>query len=217
MTQKDPSDFDPKHRIIGAVVIVSLAVIFVPMILDRRTAPDTSSVSDIPPASEPDTKVVVTPVPPPAPKSSTPNDAMTDAAPPRSPAVAEAPKPAATPTAPKSSGDKAPAAKPANKETNNAPAKTAAKPAVKLDTKGAELKSGWVVQVGTFSNTTNAARLEDQLKKHGHAVSRERITRDGADALRLRVGPFKDKALAVKAQGQIQKEIGVQGVVLTYP
>ena len=215
MTQKDPSDFDPKHRIIGAVIIVSLAVIFVPMILDRRSPPETSTVGDIPaPTTEPENKVVVTPVPPPvSAKSSAP-----PAEAPKVAAVPSSPKPEST--TPKASSDKpaAPTTKAPTKESSSAPAKPANKPAPKTpEPKVAEVKSGWVVQVGTFANATNATRLEEQLKKQGHAVSRERITRDGANALRLRVGPFKDKALALKAQGQIQKETGVQGVVLAYP
>ncbi|MFP5350021.1 MAG: SPOR domain-containing protein [Gammaproteobacteria bacterium] len=213
MTQKDPSDFDPKHRIIGAVIIVSLAVIFVPMILDRpSTPPDTSSVSQIPvPASDAENKVVVTPVPPPAPKQSTPEKPIVDAEPPKPAVIAEAPKAAPKPSAP--AADKPAPTKPVAKAASSAPTKPAPKP----EPKAAEIKSGWVVQVGTFSNAGNAVRLETQLKKHGHAVSRERIARDGGSALRLRVGPFRDKALAQKAQGQIEKETGVKGVVLAYP
>jgi len=213
MTPKDPSDFDPKHRIIGAVIIVSLAVIFVPMILDRRSAPETPNVSEIPaPTSTPDNKVVVTPVPPPEPKASA---AVVEVEPPKPSAASEPPKSASAPQTPKVAGDKpaAPADKTASKNASAAPAKPTAKP----EPKPAPVKSGWVVQVGTFANAANATRLEEQLKKHGHAVSRERIASNGGNALRLRVGPFKDKTLAIKAQGQIQKETGVQGVVLAYP
>ena len=215
MTQKDPSDFDPKHRIIGAVIIVSLAVIFVPMILDRRSAPETPNVSEIPaPTSAPDNKVVVTPVPPPEPK---PSAAVVEAQSPKSTAASEPSRPAVA-QPPKAANDKpAAATKPATKTVPGAPAKTTAKPAAKPEPKAAPVKSGWVVQVGTFANAANATRLEDRLKKHGHAVSRERVTSNGGNALRLRVGPFKDKTLAIKAQGQIQKETGVQGVVLAYP
>lgn len=219
MTQKDPSDFDPKHRIIGAVIIVSLAVIFVPMILDRRSAPETPNVSEIPaPTSAPDNKVVVTPVPPLEPR---PSAAAVEAQSPKSTAASEPPKPAAA-QPPKAAADTPPAAtKPTPKSASAAPAKTptkpAAKPPAKPEPNAAPVKSGWVVQVGTFANAANATRLEEQLKQHGHAVSRERIASNGGSALRLRVGPFKDKTLAIKAQGQIQKETGVQGVVLAYP
>jgi len=185
--QKDSRDFDPKHRIIGAVIVVSLAVIFVPLILDRREAPSELASGAASPAAAGDSKVVVTPVRPEAAKE---------------PAKAESPPPL-TARVPES----APLA----------PA-VVSKPAVKtVEPKAAAAKAGWVVQVGTFSSATNASRLEEQLKKHGHAVKTERVTKDSGDVTRLRVGPFRDKALALKAQTQIEKQIGVHGVVLAYP
>lgn len=208
MSQKDPTDFDPKHRILGAVIVVSLAVIFVPMILNRHSAPP-SGAAQIPPGpAEPETKIVVTPITPRAPAAPAPQYAVSREPVPASPPVAKqaaaavaapvhesaVPKPAATP-------------KPA-------PVKVSAKP---TESRPADIKAGWVVQVGTFSNTANASRLEEQLKKHGHPVSVERVNLASGKASRLRVGPFRDKAQAVKAQGQIQKETGVQGVVLAYP
>jgi len=69
-----------------------------------------------------------------------------------------------------------------------------------------------------FNNADNAARLEEKLKAQGHNVSADNITLDGgAKAVRLRVGPFHDRPLALKAQARIQQEVGVQGVVLAYP
>jgi len=183
MTQRDPSEFNPKHRVLGAIVVVSLAVIFVPMILDRRDAPADGNTP--PPAQTGATKVVVTPVRP-EPRQETPKAETATVAPP----------------APASLTTPAPGAKPA------------AKPA---DAKPSEPKPGWAVQVGTFSNTANAARIEEQLKKNGHAVKVERVAFNGGNAVRIRVGPFRDKALATKAQGQIQKQTGVAGAVVSYP
>lgn len=198
MSEKDHSDFDPKHRIIGAVIVVSLAVIFVPMILDRREAPAELSASDEASAGGAQTgesKVVVTPVRP-EPRKQT--------------AKVEVPAPApsaARPTTPETASSGAPSGQPA----------AVAKPARKPESKTAALKDSWMVQVGTFTNSANATRLEEQLKKHGHPVRTERVALDSGNAVRLRVGPFADKALAVKAQAQIHKQVGVQGVVLAYP
>lgn len=197
MTQKDSRDFDPKHRVIGAIIVVSLAVIFVPMILDRREAPTELSAPEhgrAPGTQSGDTKVVVTPV---RPEPSNQADKIETApSPTPNPARSAPPPVAATPL----------------------PPATVVKPAVKpAEPKAADVKAGWVVQVGTFSSTTNAARLEEQLKKLGHAVKAERIAIERGNATRLRVGPFRDKSLAVKAQGQIEKQIGVHGVVLAYP
>lgn len=183
----DSRNFDPKHRIIGAVIVVSLAVIFVPMILDRREAPaELTSVDKVsaPAAEAGERKVVVTPVRPELPR--------------------------ATPRAEKSSTAPSPSASPA-------PPAAVARAPVKPAEPKSTVKNGWVVQVGTFTNSTNATRLEEQLKKHGHTVRVERVALDRGNAVRLRVGPFRDKPLAVKAQGQIQKQVGVQGVVLAYP
>ena len=77
--------------------------------------------------------------------------------------------------------------------------------------------SGWVVQVGTFADTANAARLESKLRSQGQAVLTERIELDGRKAVRLRVGPFAERAAALRAQQRIEKDVGVKGVVLAYP
>jgi cell division septation protein DedD len=69
------------------------------------------------------------------------------------------------------------------------------------------------VQVGTFSSTDNATRLRDKLKSLGHSVHTDSVTVGGKKAMRLRVGPFADRAKADKAQAQIRKETGVAGVV----
>lgn len=221
MTQKDSTDFDPKHRLIGAVVLVALAVIFVPIILDRSGPPETTTVSDIPaPTPQSENKVVVVPVTTAgAAIGADPSASTTATAPADKPAAAETP-----PAAVKAVTEEPARAKPPSPVAANAVTATrtkevtvVAKPAPKPVSRPAEVKNGWVVQVGTFANSTNANRLQGQLQKMGHKVNVDRINRDGGNSLRLRVGPFKDKALALKAQGQIRRDTGVQGVVLAYP
>lgn len=227
MSQKDPTNFDPKHRIIGAVILVALAVIFVPAILDRSGQPETATttVSDIPtPSNQNENKVVVVPVTPPG-SSAGPaigaDPSTTAAAPADKPATAETP--AVTAKAPTEQPISAPPAKEPSPVASAAPAPrpkeptVAAKPTAKPVSRQADLKNGWVVQVGTFANAANANRLQDQLQKMGHKVNVDRVNRGGTNSVRLRVGPFKDKAHAVKAQGQIRRDTGVQGVVLAHP
>ena len=38
-TARDEGSYSPKHRILGAIIVVSLAVIFLPMILSDDNAP----------------------------------------------------------------------------------------------------------------------------------------------------------------------------------
>lgn len=205
MTQRDTDQpsFDPKHRIIGAIVVVVLAVILLPIVLsDRPPSPEPNSANTAPP-SEPatgDNKVAVTVVS-------------------RPPAAAEpANIPAASPPPPLNTPAPVPAPAPASKPTPAKPApeaKAAPKSAAPTETK--PVASGWVVQVGTFSNAANAAKLEQKLRAHGDSVRAEQINLEGGKAVRLRVGPFPDRNAALKAQDRIQKDIGVKGVVLAYP
>jgi DedD protein len=208
MAERDDAhtEFNPKHRIVGAIIIVALVVIFVPMILDQREPPP-----DVRTAGEPvargeiaDTRVVVTPVAPEEPRAAGTGAAASNNA---APAAESAPTPQTPPAAPveKPAPAKKPPAAPANGKTAKA------SPAAEKITKG------WIVQVGTFSNKENAIHLRSKLSSHGHAVHTETVKLAGKTATRLRVGPFRDKGEAEKVQAQIRKETGVQGVVQTYP
>ena len=183
-------DFNPKYRIVGAIVLVALVVIFVPMLLnENEPPPELKGVREIPPRGATETRVIVTPV-------------VGEEAKPRQ-------NPEAVTTTETTSAIPESAPKP---ETKTAPVEKPAKaPAVE------KITQAWVVQVGTFSNTDNANHLRDKLKSRGHTVHTESVTLAGKKALRLRVGPFRDREQAVKAQAQIRKELHVQGVVQSYP
>jgi DedD protein len=213
MTQKERSnpDFDPKHRIVGAIIVVSLAVIFLPMILDENEPPvEVKPISEIPASMKPDdqteTKVVVTPV------SELQRDKRDRSASASSATGAsketEKPKAAAGDSGIATESPSKPAIEPQTKTVESPPP---------VHKEAQNLTKGWVVQVGTFTNTENATRLDTNLKKHGHATNLEPITLKGTKAVRLRVGPFRDKRQAQKAQAQIHKDVGVSGVVLAYP
>lgn len=200
-------EFNPKHRIIGAIIIVALVVVFVPMILSERQPPSESKgVSEMTPrGAAVDTRVVVTPVVAEEPRASDVNPVAKSVTP--APVIEAAPKPEIKPAVP--------AEKPVPaKKTPAAPTKEHSVTASAATEKPAK---GWAVQVGTFSNTENAIHLRDKLKRHGHAVHSETVTLAGKKAIRLRIGPFRDKEQAVKVQAQIRKELRVQGVVLAYP
>jgi DedD protein len=72
MTRKDSApEFDPRHRIIGAIVVTGLAVVFIPMVLSEGPPADTGAPARVVAAIEaapPErpNRVVVTPVTPPA-------------------------------------------------------------------------------------------------------------------------------------------------------
>lgn len=187
-------EFNPKHRIVGAIVLVTLLVIFVPMILSERAPPtEIKGEPEVPVSTAlPETKVLVTPVPAAEIKPKETGEATQPIPPAETkpktetkPVVAKKPEPASEKTA---------------------------KPVPET-----KIEDGWMVQVGTFSNTQNAVRLRDKLKRLGHRAHTETVTLGGKKAMRLRVGPFADRAQADKAQAQIRKETGVAGVVQSSP
>lgn len=189
-------EFSPKHRIVGAIVLVALVVIFVPMILSgREPPPELKGVREAPPRAEAtETKMVITPVP--AEEAKPPESTETM----KLVQVPVEPKPVPVPEAKPVAPVEQP---PVVKKPEPAPAKTAA----------VKIEDGWMVQVGTFTNLQNAARLRDKLKGLGYSVHTDSVTVSGKKAMRLRVGPFAERVKADKAQTQIRQETGVAGVV----
>ncbi len=209
-------EFDSRHRIVGAVILVSLAVIFVPMLLDsermtrhdavdrsaqakRSTRVVVSNADDIrrgasavtEPTAEPGSGSI------PAAKESTPTSVRR--------VLMESRSRSATEEAAKK---KALNAKP---KPTPVVEKSRPKPVAPV------VDQGWVVQVGTFSDPGNVAKLKSRLLKHGFNVNTEEIRLSSGKAIRVRVGPFGKKTVAVDTRTRIHELAGVDGVVLSYP
>ncbi len=193
----DGGDFNPKHRIVGAVIVVSLAVIVLPMILsDGPGQPGVSRVSDISDIPQPETKVLRLPI------TSLAEQAITDT------------QVTTTTTTVETGSTK-------KREKSNTTITAKATQTQQTEPKSsasetATASRGWVVQVGTFSNDDNARRLRDKLKKHGFLVKLVDVKLKGEKAVRVHVGPYRQKRVAEKAQTQIRQKVGLKGVVLAY-
>jgi len=61
----------------------------------------------------------------------------------------------------------------------------------------------WVVQVAVFSSRETANSIRQRLGDLGHRASMEVLVRDQAELFRLRTGPYADEAAAQQAQAQI--------------
>lgn len=225
MAEKDEApQFNPRHRIVGALIVVALAVILVPLILDERdTPPDLKSVTEMPPlkpspVAAGESKVVITPVSELAESGKTPVK-PDGAAPSSAPApVADAPAPAVT--TPSVPAVESKAGKQAEEMTT--PTEKIVKPpkiakTAKHAAEPEKISKGWVVQVGVYKERANADRLSERLKGQGFKVSTEQVTVEGARATRLRLGPYRDRASALKIQARLEKESGVKAAVYAYP
>lgn len=220
-TNEPNIEFDPRHRIAGAIILVTVAVIILPLILDERHAPApvepdrAAHVSTPEPASgaaDQDTKssrVVVRKLSERVPTATAPTDATTKDSKQENQTrvVVKQLAPAKSQSEiPKVASDSSSKPVPVKKTE---PTKTATTQAV--------TKPHWAVQVGTFSNPGNVRRLSKQLKERGYSVMFKDVNLKQGTAVRVRVGPYTSRASADRAQGKIIKDIGVKGVVVAGP
>lgn len=199
-----------KQRLIGAAVLIALAVIFVPMFLSG-SPPKTETVTEnlaIPPAPEREFQTRVVPTengkPPavsaPVAEHVTPAggdkvatvDAGTN---PR--LAAEVPYSETPGTAPAAPRPMAAAIKPA--ET------AAARPVPERAAPAASSTGRYAVHLGIFANSANADALVAGAKKQGLTAYTESAEVDGKPATRVRLGPYEDRSTAEAARLKLQK------------
>ena len=199
-------DLSLKQRLLGAVVLIALAIIFVPMFLSGPAPQQTSETVNlaIPPAPDREFQNRVLPVDatPNAAKSAAPNAAepvtntplATVETPPR---PAEIPQP----TAPVST---APAETAAPPKAEPAPAK-AEMPKVADNAPGRAANGRFYVHLGVYTVAKNAADLVATLKQGGMPAFTEASEAQGKAASRVRVGPYEDRAAAEAARLRIKQ------------
>jgi DedD protein len=77
--------------------------------------------------------------------------------------------------------------------------------------------TGWVVQVGSFSQKANAEKLRDKLRKMGMASFVVTGMSNNKKVHRVRVGPEINRNDAEKIQAQIKEKTKLSGLVMKYP
>lgn len=199
-----------KQRLVGAAVLVGLAVIFVPMLVERSPI-ETPRIeeSNIPaaPATAPSGEFTSKIVP------LEPVEPVTPVVPPSAEQAMEAAAPAAV----------------AAGETSTAAAREGAVPRVPpsaVDEGGEPAPVGadqraavnaWVIQLGSFASEQNARDLEARLQKEGYAAFVEKIGAGEEQKFRVRVGPELLRAKADQAREKLEKELNLKGIVVRYP
>ena len=182
-----------RRRLLGAVTLVLLAVVFVPMILDNEPRTHGTEPSLIIPNRE-----LAKPLPPPAPAASSSTNASQAA---HEPAMAPA-----APAGPKA----APAApKPAT-------VAVAAPKAPETDKPGAPKLEGFAVQVGAYRDEAHLDQVRQKLAAAGVVHYTERIDSGGASVTRLRAGPFPTREAAESARATLH-QAALEGQVVPLP
>lgn len=221
-----------KKRLIGAVVLVSLAVIFVPMLVeDEPVVSSHISDTNIPPRPELQSVDLPGDAVPPGDTGGTSGQNPQTYALPLPESVQNAPSSVPTTPVPAPVADvadtAAPPPPPPEPEIKPeitpkpAPAPTAApapKPAPAPAATAKPLSPGsWVVQVGSFSDKANADALSARLRTAGYEAFQDDVRVGDKVLYRVRVGPEADRQRAEKLQADILSSLKLNGQVRSHP
>ncbi|RLU08087.1 cell division protein [Pseudomonas prosekii] len=212
-----------KQRMVGALVLVALAVIFLPMLFtrqdeQRQVTVEAPSAPQAPAMPQVQVEPVVVPEPQALPQEPVPSDdeiadqqapsmPITPAAPaaPAAP-VAAAPAPAAKPVTPPPT----PVAKPA-------PAQPIAAAPAKPDTTQSRvdangLSVSWSVQLASLTSRASAESLQKSLRSQGYNAYIR--TADGKN--RVFVGPLIERAEADRLRDLLGRQQNLKGFVVRF-
>ena len=187
-----------KQRIIGAVVLVIAAVVFLPMLLSGQDE-TVEVVVDVPEApvlnqqpiapAEP----VVLPATPQVPNIPTPQSAAEQRAQEQVEAeAAKAPEPEVNPEVVEATPEPAP--------VEEAPKAT----------------GDWVIQLGSFSSNSNAEGLSETLRSQGYNSYTYSVTIQGKPITRVYVGPLASRDAANRVRDELASKRGSKGLVVAY-
>lgn len=204
-----------KQRIAGSVVLIALALIFLPIIFDGEGSYEPQITSRIPAAP------IITPMPDPVPTrpvilanqpdfaapTTTASSAASDES--VSDAVIADSNPAQT-DAPVEAVQESPAL--VAEVVDSQPSYERQAPQLGPD----GLPQGWSVRLGTFSDEDNASKLLQRLLGAGYKAYVRDIERDQDTLTAVFVGPWLDRSRVDAYQKELQDEFNLAGYVVKY-
>ncbi|VVO13352.1 SPOR domain-containing protein [Pseudomonas fluorescens] len=200
-----------KQRMVGALVLVALAVIFLPMLFSRQDEQrqitvDAPAAPQAPAMPQVQVEPVVVPEPQSLPQEPVPSDeeiAQEQPSMPIAPAVPVAPAPPVAvskpvaPPAPKSSAQPAGSAKPDVSQS-------------RVDANG--LSVSWSVQLASLSSRESAESLQKSLRSQGYNA----YIRSANGKNRVFVGPLIERAEADRLRDLLGRQQNLKGFVVRF-
>ena len=186
-----------KERLVGATVLVVLAVVFIPMLLDD-THEDKNEITgtNIPPKPDNEFSSRIIPL----------EEDIEDVTP---------------EVAPENLANDIPVVKAEPEQPAVQTTKQKEQPAlVAKDEQPSDLNVGinaWVVQLGSFSSEENAQSLNKKLRKAGYPAFVEPLKEKNSVSYRVRVGPELKRSDAQTIRDKIKKTMELEGIVISYP
>jgi DedD protein len=201
-----------RRRLVGAIVLVLLVVVLVPMFLEHE-----------PRLQKRDMDIRIPPVPGQTQAPSFPGVAPAPAAAPSAVPAEKAEMPAQpTPSSEPASQSAAPASAEAPRTTvpGSKPPTVPAAPAPQRQSEAAvnpasptpsketppqpAAGEGFVIQLGAFANASNARQLLQQIRAHKFPAYTEAVKTAQGDKTRVRVGPYPSAEVAEKARDRLK-------------
>ena len=210
-----------KQRVIGALVLLALIIIFVPMLFNRQDDARKVVVEAPPqPAAPvvPNTEVQAVQTPEAPPVEVVPDDPGKPLGKPQTPiagTAGQAPVQNAPVTASPAQPQAAPVAKAPAVAAPAAPAAAATPaPAAKPETHlgAANLPNSWSVQLASLSSRPSADALQAKLRSQGYNA----YVRSADGMNRVFVGPVIERTEADRLRDQLNKQNGVKGFVVRF-
>ena len=187
-----------KQRIVGTVVLLALALIFLPIVFDGQGSYQNQMTSRIPEAP------IVTILPEPQQFRPLIIADAEPVAPDADPAPAVEPAQAIVPAAQTDSS--------VVEVSTSVPAFTREIPS--LDRSG--LPQGWSVRLGSFADAANANNLLQRLQAAGYKAYARSINSQQGTLTAVYVGPWLERMLVDDYQQRLQDEFQLAGMVVRY-
>ncbi len=200
-----------RERLIGALVLVAIVVLFVPAILKGRDP------APVEPPSQPTRRIEV-PIGNAEPQADE-QILVPEPVPAAPPAIAEArPKPATNSGKAAERQQESSASDSAGRDSPAEPATPISRPEpIQSSSSAARPQApAWAVQLGAFSNRAKAEQLVAELRKRRYSAFVLEYRATGQVLYRVRVGPEQDRERAEEIAARLSKD-GFQTVVARHP
>ncbi|WP_367256474.1 SPOR domain-containing protein [Pseudomonas sp. stari2] len=211
-----------KQRMVGALVLVALAVIFLPMLFSRQdeqrqVTVEAPAAPQAPAVAQIQMETVAVPEPQVLPQEPVPSDdEVAEQAAPAAPITPAAPTPAPAPVAKPVAVAPAPAPAPVTKPAA-APAQPIAALSAKPDTTQSRvdangLSVSWSVQLASLSSRASAESLQKTLRSQGYNA----YIRSADGKNRVFVGPLIERAEADRLRDLLSRQQNLKGFVVRF-
>lgn len=190
-----------QNRLVGTVILVAVAVIFLPDMLDGKKSSNQDVFVNVPPA--PNQKPIVNPEPFPAERVASATQRPIEIV--NEPALDDEPEPQVA--APDET---------VTAEVSSAGNDDLARQTVVEAPDEASTGNSWVIQLGSFRHQKNVKQLLDKLEDAGYRAFSKPIVTSSGPLTKVFVGPNLDKSTLETAIPHLQELTGLKGKVTTF-